>query len=84
RAGPGYKTTGSETVVITSTEDRSIDLSGVELPGLRGRIPSGTVLAPGESLVLSNERIPSPANDDRIHVWVPEERSITPRFPQTG
>ena len=60
------------TVTLTGTGAEAVDLSGAVVPGLRGRIPSGTVLLPGQEMILGNERVPTPGSDRRLRVWVPD------------
>lgn len=45
-------------VRITNTDSAIIDVSGISLPQLEGRVPPGTVLWPGQSAVVSSKRVP--------------------------
>jgi hypothetical protein len=62
---------GPGEVRITSTDNVAIDVSGVQLPSLGSVVPAGTVLLPGQTVVLSAVRGPRPntlaAND--LYVW---------------
>lgn len=55
-------------VRVTNTDTAVIDLSGMTLKGVDGRIPPGTVLLPGQSAVITESRVPrgKPDNKD-IH-----------------
>lgn len=67
-----YTMTGDQVVSITSTDSVAIDISGVDIPALAAKVPSGTVLLPGQSVVLTSERTPRPANiaPKDLYVWV--------------
>ncbi len=45
-------------VRISNSDTTSIDLSGISLPSIEGRVASGTVLWPGQSVVVTSRRIP--------------------------
>jgi hypothetical protein len=45
-------------VRISNSDTTSIDLSGISLPSIEGGVPSGTVLWPGQSVVVTSRRIP--------------------------
>ena len=45
-------------VRITNSDSAIIDISGVSLPQLEGRVPPGTVLWPGQSVVVTSKRVP--------------------------
>lgn len=58
-------------VRITNTDSTTIDLSGLSLPSLEGRVPPGTVLLPQQSVVLSAHRVPrGEVTDKNIHAAV--------------
>jgi len=70
-----YTMTGETEVKITSTDSVAIDLSGIELPTLKSKVPAGTVLLPGQSAVFSAERLPRARSGTALqptdlHVWV--------------
>jgi len=45
-------------VSISNSDTAIIDLSGISLPQLEGQVPPGTVLWPGQSVVITSRRIP--------------------------
>ena len=45
-------------VRLTNTDVTSIDLSGIRIDSLEGRVPPGVVLLPGQSVVLTSGRVP--------------------------
>jgi hypothetical protein len=66
--------TGDGTVTVTNTDSTTIDLSGMTIAPIDGTVPPGTVLNPGQSVILTNSRVaaPDPAGPLRsLHVWVP-------------
>jgi len=66
-----YVMTGDKVVTITSSDSVAIDISGLDVVSLSAKVPSGTVLLPGQSVVLSPERTPRPAlQPNDLHVWV--------------
>jgi spore coat protein CotH len=66
-----YTMTGDTEVTITNTDSTTIDLSGIDVPSLQGKIPAGTVLRPGQSAVLTNERAPHTGDARTMRIWVP-------------
>lgn len=66
-----YTMTGDAEVTITNTDSSTIDLSGIEVPSLNGKIPAGTVLRPGQSAVLTNQRTPHTGDARTMRIWVP-------------
>jgi hypothetical protein len=67
-----YQITDGDAVRVTSGDSVAIDISGVSVPQLKGVVPAGTVLLPGQTAVLTSERSPRPdslgARD--LHIWV--------------
>jgi hypothetical protein len=67
-----YQITDGDVVRVTSGDSVAIDISGVSVPQLKGVVPAGTVLLPGQTAVLTSERSPRPdslgARD--LHIWV--------------
>ena len=61
-------TTEAGVVRVTNTDATVIDISGLALSGVDGRIPPGTVLLPGQTAVMTESRVPrgKPDNKD-IH-----------------
>lgn len=66
-----YTMAGVDEVTITNTDTAVIDVSGIELPTMSARVPAGTVLRPGQSVVLMRERIPHSKDPRQLEVWVP-------------
>jgi len=66
-----YTISGTKPVKITSTDSITIDISGVSLPTLRGKVPPGTVLNPGQSAVFVDSRAPRPVlQPNDLHIFV--------------
>jgi hypothetical protein len=68
----------ADTVRVTNTGARPVDLSGRSIEGLWGKVPAGVVLNPGQSAVFERERVPAPSLREpadggfrNLHVWVP-------------
>ena len=56
---------------ITNTDTALIDISGLALPQLEGRVPSGTVMWPGQSVIVTAKRVPrGEVQDKNLHVAV--------------
>ena len=66
-----YTMAGEDEVTITNTDSVVIDLSGIDLPTLKSQVPAGTVLRPGQSVVLSSQRTPHGGDVRQMRVWVP-------------
>ena len=66
-----YTMTGEERVTITNTDQVAIDISGIDVPSLKGKVPAGTVLRPGQSAVFSNDRVPHKGDARVMNIWVP-------------
>ncbi len=72
-ASISYTMSGTDEVIITSTDTVAIDISGVELPTLKTTVPPGTILLPGKSAVFTSERVKQPVGMRRqmyIHAAV--------------
>ena len=68
-----YTMTGDKKVTITNTDVVAIDMSGIDIPSLKGKVPAGTVLRPGQSAVLSNERVRHEGDTRVMNIWVPNQ-----------
>jgi spore coat protein CotH len=67
-----YQITEGETVRVSNSDTVAIDLSGVQITAINASIPAGTVLLPGQSVVLTPQRRARPADlqANDLHVWV--------------
>jgi hypothetical protein len=68
-----YSIDASQTgeIRITNTDAVLIDISGLALPQLEGRVPSGTVMRPGQSVIVTAKRVPrGEVQDKNLHVAV--------------
>jgi hypothetical protein len=68
-----YSIDASQTgeIRITNTDTVLIDISGLALPQLEGRVPSGTVMRPGQSVIVTAKRVPrGEVQDKNLHVAV--------------
>jgi hypothetical protein len=68
-----YSIDASQTgeIRITNTDTVLIDISGLALPQLEGRVPSGTVMRPGQSVIVTAKRVPrGEVHDKNLHVAV--------------
>jgi hypothetical protein len=66
-----YTISGTKSVKITSTDSIAIDISGIALPTLRGKVPPGTVLNPGQSAVFVDQRVTRPElQPNDLHIFV--------------
>jgi hypothetical protein len=58
-------------VIVTNNDLVAIDISGVQIPRLKTKVPAGTVLVPGQSAVFETDRQPVSSGDARqMHIWV--------------
>lgn len=64
-------TSGKEVVTIKNLDSVAIDISGTTLSSLDSKVPAGTVVLPGRSIVFSRQPLPSSsAVDHQFHVWI--------------
>jgi spore coat protein CotH len=68
---PSFSLSESGPVIITNNDVVAIDISGVQLPKQKAKVPAGTVLVPGQSAVFETERQPvGPTDTRQMHIWV--------------